>query len=894
MKRVFLFLFLILSSWVLQAQDVVFEEVFDDTTLRLDYVLCGDASHQSIYWRQSFKTGPWAGRKAHLSQPLLQGNGQIRVLDPETGGCLYVNSFSTLFQEWTVTEEATQVQRAFESSFQVPLPKKPVDIELVLTDTHGKVSGSLKHRVDPHDILIRPLAENGLESRIIHRGGSLAQTVDIVIVAEGYTEAQKEKFFKDAGRSADAIFSHEPFASQKERFSVRAVFAPSADSGVSLPRKGEWRSTSTSSHFDTFYTDRYLTTSSVWDVYNIIGTVPFEQIIVLANTDIYGGGGIYNSLTIMNSDHPTFVPVLVHEFGHAFGGLADEYFYDDQYETMYPSDTEPWEPNLTTLVDFQSKWADMLPAGTPVPTPVDKLEERDVRRLWRTLIQEEKDLLNLKLGVYEGGGYQSKGVYRPVQECRMKINECERFCPVCTRAILEMIAFYTAPSASTVQVHHRALPVLLNRETAIAAVTVPKGLSPQWTFKTTGLPKGALKKAEIRGGNLYVTLDGAKIRDLSRPFTIVPEAPGVTVEESGTREHRAAYCLRTAGDDGVAAYRIPGLVTTKKGTLVATYDIRHNSSFDLQEDIDIGISRSTDGGRTWGPMIVAMDMGEWGGLSQAENGIGDPCILVDEKTGDLLLFAAWAHGIPAGKHAWFAAGSGFEPETTPQLMMSRSRDDGKTWSQPVSITRQVKQEDWNFSFQGPGRGITMADGTLVVPFQHQEPEPDRTPAAGIIYSKDHGTTWHVHNAAKTNTTESQVAEVEPGVLMLNMRDNRKTGRAVSVTRDMGRTWEPHPSDGQLAEPVCMASLLAVPASQNALKQDILLFSNPADPQQRKNITIQMSLDGGVTWTRRILLDEGIGWGYSCLTLIDRETVGILYESSQAHLTFQAIKLNDIK
>ena len=894
MKRVFLFLVLILSSWVLQAQDVVFEEVFEDTTLRLDYVLCGDASHQSIYWRQSFKTGPWAGRKAHLSQPLLQGNGQIRVLDPETGGCLYVNSFSTLFQEWTVTEDATKVQRAFESSFQIPFPKKPVDVELVLTDTHGKVSGSLRHRVDPRDILIRPLAGNGLESRTIHQGGSLAQTVDIVIVAEGYTEAEKDKFFKDAGRSADALFSHEPFASQKERFSVRAVFAPSADSGVSLPRKGEWRSTSTSSHFDTFYTDRYLTTSSVWDVFNIIGTVPFEQIIVLANTDIYGGGGIYNSLTIMNSDHPTFVPVLVHEFGHAFGGLADEYFYDDQYETMYPGDTEPWEPNLTTLVDFQSKWADMLPSGTPIPTPVDKLEERDVRRIWRTLIQEEKDLLNLKLGVYEGGGYQSKGVYRPVQECRMKINECERFCPVCTRAILEMIAFYTASSATTVQVHHRALPVLMNHETAIAAVTVPKGLSPQWTFKTTGLPKGALKKAEIRGGNLYVTLDGSKIRDLSRPFTIVPEAPGVTVEESGTREHRAAYCLRTAGDDGVAAYRIPGLVTTKKGTLVATYDIRHNSSFDLQEDIDIGISRSTNGGRTWGPMIVAMDMGEWGGHPQAENGIGDPCILVDEKTGDLLLFATWAHGIPAGKHAWFAAGSGFEPETTPQLMMSRSRDDGKTWSQPVSITRQVKQEDWNFTFQGPGRGITMADGTLVVPFQHQEPEPDRTPAAGLIYSKDHGATWHVHNAAKTNTTESQVAEVEPGVLMLNMRDNRKTGRAVYVTRDMGRTWEPHPSDGQLAEPVCMASLIAVSASRNALKQDILLFSNPADPQQRKNITIQMSLDGGVNWTRRILLDEGIGWGYSCLTMIDRETVGILYESSQAHLTFQAVKLSDIQ
>ena len=430
-----------LSSWTLFAQDVVFEEFFTDSILRIDYVLCGDASHQAIYWRQAFKTGPWAGRKAQLSEPLLRGNGQIRVLDPDSGACLYANSFSTLFQEWTVTEEATRVQKAFESSFQVPFPRGPVDIEITLTDTHGMVSGSLKHRIDPKDILIRTLSGNGLETRTVHEGGSLSQTIDVVVVAEGYTLAEKEKFFKDAGRAADALFSHEPFASQKEKFSLRAVFAPSDESGVSIPREGKWLSTATSSHFDTFYSDRYLTTSSVWKVYDAIGTVPFEQIIVLANTAQYGGGGIYNSLTIMNSDHPTFVPVLVHEFGHAFGGLGDEYFYDDQFETQYPADTEPWEPNLTTLVDFQSKWADMLPAGTPVPTPVDEVEKQDVRRIWRTLIQEQKDLLNLKLGVYEGGGYQSKGVYRPAQECRMKINECERFCPVCTRAILEMIAF---------------------------------------------------------------------------------------------------------------------------------------------------------------------------------------------------------------------------------------------------------------------------------------------------------------------------------------------------------------------------------------------------------------------------------------------------------------------
>jgi sialidase-1 len=186
----------------------------------------------------------------------------------------------------------------------------------------------------------------------------------------------------------------------------------------------------------------------------------------------------------------------------------------------------------------------------------------------------------------------------------------------------------------------------------------------------------------------------------------------------------------------------------------------------------------------------------------------------------------------------------------------------------------------------------MDDGTLVVPFQHQE--PDRTPAAGIMYSQDRGLTWHVHEYARINTTESQVAEIAPGELMLNMRDNRGTGRAVYTTKDLGRTWTPHVSDGQLKEPVCMASLLKVRASENALKRDILLFSNPADTEDRRNITTQMSLDGGKTWTRRCLLDEGDGWGYSCLTMTDKKTVGILYESSQAHITFQSIPLKDIR
>ena len=430
-----------LTAAALCAQD--FEADFEDATLRLDYVFCGDNAHQAIYFQQALKTSSWAGRRHNLASPLLEGNGQIRVLDPGTGKTLYAHSFSTLFQEWQVTEEATRVQKAFENCFQVPFPRRPVDVEICLVDTHRRVSSRLRHRIDPSDILIRRMGDNGLSSAALWHGGPLESTVDIVVVSEGYAQAEKAKFYADAERVAQALFRHEPFASLRDRFSVRAVFAPSQRSGVSVPRLGRWLDTPADSHFDTFYTDRYLTTSSQQKVYDLIGTVPFEHIVVLVNTDLYGGGGIFNSLTIMNSDHPTFNEVMVHEFGHAFGGLADEYAYGDQVETLYPADTEPWEPNITTLHDFASKWADMLPEGTRIPTEPDELDRRDVRRIWRTFTPEQKALLNLKVGVYEGAGYQTQGVYRPVQECRMRINECELFCPVCARAIVRIIDYYT-------------------------------------------------------------------------------------------------------------------------------------------------------------------------------------------------------------------------------------------------------------------------------------------------------------------------------------------------------------------------------------------------------------------------------------------------------------------
>ena len=447
----------------LKAQGQQFDTYFEDKTLRLDYILAG-GSHQAaktggdthspafaqeIFFVQAYSSPTWAGRKARLDEVFLQGNGSITLREPGTGRVLYTHSFSTLFQEWLATEEATRVKKAFEVSFNVPFPRRPVDVTLSLTDFHNRETAHLTHTIDPSDILIRSLGPSGILHRYIWQGKTLADgqpdvtdCIDLAIVAEGYTEAQMDKFYADCQRAVDALFAHEPFTSLKERFNVVAVASPSADGGPSIPHDGQWRRTASRTHYDTFYSDRYLMTQEMHRLFDLLAGIAFEHVIVLVNADTYGGGGIYNQLTVTTSDHPTFNQVLVHEFGHAYGGLGDEYFYDDAYESMYPADTEPWEPNLTTLVDFGSKWADLLPEGTPVPTPPRKIPDfRNIKT------KKEQALLNAatqRVGVFEGGGYQSKGVYRPAQECRMKINEVEHFCPVCSRALVRITDFYTS------------------------------------------------------------------------------------------------------------------------------------------------------------------------------------------------------------------------------------------------------------------------------------------------------------------------------------------------------------------------------------------------------------------------------------------------------------------
>lgn len=408
----------------LQAQD--FDTYFENRTLRLDYTFSGTDKQQQLFVDQLCSFPGWAGRRHHLKDLHLRGYGQITMCDVATGDTIYRNSFATLFQEWQGTEEATRVAKSFENCFLVPYPKNKVNITVSLFDNRGKISSSLTHPVDPKDILIRQLDSLPVTPhRYIRQNGSPEQCIDVAFVAEGYTAEQMPQFYKDCEVAVEALLDHEPFKSQQKHFNFVAVASESDDSGVSIPGKGIWKKTAVDSHFDTFYSDRYLTTLHLKQLHNLLAGVPYEHIVILANTENYGGGGIYNSYTLTSSRHESYRSVVVHEFGHSFAGLADEYYYDDEFEPMYPAGVEPYEQNITTLTDFDSKWKDMLPEGTPIPTPATG-----------------KDLYT-KIGVYEGAGYQSKGVYRAFQDCRMKTNDAPVFCPVCVRILDRLIRFYT-------------------------------------------------------------------------------------------------------------------------------------------------------------------------------------------------------------------------------------------------------------------------------------------------------------------------------------------------------------------------------------------------------------------------------------------------------------------
>lgn len=412
MRKVILFILFALTGTTIEAQN--FNEFFTDNTLRIDYTFAGNKQGQHIAVDQLNAIPKWYGKRQHLSELPVEGNGQITVRTHSTGKVIYRNSFSTLFQEWLSYDESKSISRSFENVFLVPMPKDTVEVTLELRDNRRQVMASLTHQVVPTDILIRHIGEKDVTPYItLQQAADTNRCIHLAFIAEGYTKDEMATFIKDADTAVEAMFEHEPFKSMRDRFNIIAVEAPSAESGTSEPAKGIWKNTALHSHFDTFYSDRYLTTLHLKDLHNWLAGTPYEHIIVLVNSSKYGGGGILNSYNLTSTHHLYYKPVVVHEFGHSFCGLADEYAYEQEDIPMYPHDIEPWEPNITTKVDFAKKWQDML---------------------------HQKDKA---IGLYEGAGYSLKGVYRAYPDCRMRTNQNPEFCKVCQRALIRLINFYT-------------------------------------------------------------------------------------------------------------------------------------------------------------------------------------------------------------------------------------------------------------------------------------------------------------------------------------------------------------------------------------------------------------------------------------------------------------------
>jgi hypothetical protein len=403
---------------------VKFDDYFLDKTLRFDFMLAGDHD-TTIAYPLVMKEEPFYGGSLHnLVDPFNYGNLRYFIHDLETGKLIYSRGYGSLFQEWQTTAEAKKISRTFYEVATFPFPKRQVSFVLKKYMKDGSLQTVYETIIDPDDyfILEEPVKKTGY-TRISGRQDH-HEAVDLAFIAEGYTAEEMDKFHADVKRLADILFDYAPFREYRDKINIWAVDAISEESGTDIPGEGIYKKTALNSSFYTFDLARYLTTFDIKSVRDYAAVVPYDNIIVLINSERYGGGGMYNYYSGTTSDHPLTPQVFPHEFGHGFAGLGDEYYTSDvAYEEFYPFDVEPWEPNLTTLVNFESKWKDMIEEGIPLPTPATE-EYRD------------------KVGLFEGGGYSAKGIYRPQVDCRMKSNEAESFCKVCEEALRQMIEFY--------------------------------------------------------------------------------------------------------------------------------------------------------------------------------------------------------------------------------------------------------------------------------------------------------------------------------------------------------------------------------------------------------------------------------------------------------------------
>lgn len=418
-KKKLFFLWILILGGMISAQN--FEKYFENEAMRVDFLFTTDGKKEILSIKKIKKEPYFGGSNKNLIFPDY-GNFRLVIKDFFDKKVIFRKGFNPLYHEWK-TLNKTNENVSFENFLQFPFPKNEIIFQIEERQKNGVFKIIFSKKISPKDKTIIKENPQNFQVKEIYKNAPSEKAIDLVIVAEGYTQEEMPKFQKDAKRLVDYLFSIPPFDEYDKNFNVYAVESFSQESGTDFSGEGIFKNTILDTHFYTFDSPRYLTCPSLFKLGDLVSLVPYDQIYILVNTKSYGGGGFYNVLNIVSADNELSDKVFVHEFGHGFVGLADEYYYEnDIFTNSYDLSIEPWEANITTLKNFQSKWKNMVKKNTPIPTPREEKYKNEV-------------------GAFQGGGYSSKGVYSPVQDCRMKSNQPKGFCPVCSREIERTIQF---------------------------------------------------------------------------------------------------------------------------------------------------------------------------------------------------------------------------------------------------------------------------------------------------------------------------------------------------------------------------------------------------------------------------------------------------------------------
>lgn len=473
---------------ILAQPNLNFDNYFLDKTMRIDYFHIGDAKNEKITIDKIYKYGIWAGSKKNLIDNFNNGEYYIKIYDSSSSNIIFSKGFGTLFYEYQSSEKALNgIERTFSESALIPYPKNKIQFSIEKRDKENKLHEIFSVEIDPNDISI--ISENIFDNSVkifksLYNGDPHSK-IDIAIIGEGYTEKEQSKFKSDLEKFTNIFFSYEPYKSYKDKFNIYGVFKPSQESGTDEPRANIFKNTLLSTTFNSLGSERYLMTEDNKALRNVAANVPYDDLYIMVNHKRYGGGGIYNLYCAFTSDNQWSPYLFTHEFGHSFAGLADEYYTSDvAYNDFFKTSIEPVEPNITALLDPENiKWKNLLTPGIEIPTPWEKSAYDSMDYKWQAerrklnnkiaalkknkapqdeIIKAEEEyntkdkahaekmekyLKNSKyygkVGVFEGGGYMPKGIYRPMLDCIMFNKTPNYFCKVCEQAIIEIIKFYS-------------------------------------------------------------------------------------------------------------------------------------------------------------------------------------------------------------------------------------------------------------------------------------------------------------------------------------------------------------------------------------------------------------------------------------------------------------------